>query len=124
MGKKIAEKDALAGLKHFLAAPEQVDNSTKIMVARYLLKLIESQYPGYAVELRIPLAGAVQILSGVRHRRGTPPAVVEIAMEDWINLAVGVKRWQELKAQSRIHSSGERSNLSEFFPLSLPVEIK
>lgn len=115
--KKISEKDALAGLENFLAAGGKVDRATKIMVSRYLLELMESKYPGHAVELRIPPAGAVQILSGVRHRRGTPPAVVEMGMEDWINLAIGASSWESLIKTAAIYRSGERSEIKTLFPL-------
>lgn len=117
MGKKISDQDGVAGLKRFLAASGPIDMNTKMLVSRYLLELIENKYPGHAVELRIPPAGAVQILAGVRHRRGTPPAVVEMGMEDWINLAIGVYSWDELIATARIQRSGERSHIANLFPL-------
>lgn len=121
--KKIPEKEGLAGLKQFLAAGERVDQGTKIIVCRYLLELVEARYPGQSVELRIPPAGAVQILSGVCHRRGTPPAVVEMGMVDWINLACGTISWESLMATARVHRSGERSDIGSLFPLLAPAEI-
>ena len=39
--------------------------------------------------MRVPPYAAVQVVEGVRHTRGTPPAVVEIDAETWIALATG-----------------------------------
>ena len=37
----------------------------------------------------MPPYAAVQVVEGVRHTRGTPPAVVEMDAETWIALATG-----------------------------------
>ena len=37
----------------------------------------------------MPPYAAVQVVAGVRHTRGTPPAVVEMDAETWIALATG-----------------------------------
>ena len=48
----------------------------------------------------MPPAGAVQILPGTTHRRGTPPAVVETDARTWLSLACGLLTWDEAVAAS------------------------
>ena len=52
--------------------------------------MLEERAPGHSVEVRVPPYAAVQVIPGVRHTRGTPPAVVETDAETWIALATGV----------------------------------
>jgi hypothetical protein len=63
--------------------PEQMPTAV-----RYLLQEIEMRHPGGTVELRVPPYGAVQCIAGMDHRRGTPPNVVEIIPELFIELAL------------------------------------
>ena len=51
--------------------------------------MLEERAPGHSVEVRVPPYAAVQVIPGVRHTRGTPPAVVETDAETWIALATG-----------------------------------
>lgn len=80
---------------------------------RYTLEELAERNPGQAVEVRVPPAGAVQILGGTTHRRGTPPAVVETDMTTWLDLALGHIDWSDAQVQA----SGERSDLSKLLPL-------
>ncbi len=64
----------------------------------------------------MPPAGAVQILPGTTHRRGTPPAVVETTMETWLGLVTGSISWDEAAADGRVQASGERADLAPYFP--------
>ncbi|WP_278260096.1 sterol carrier family protein [Nocardioides convexus] len=41
------------------------------------------------MEVRVPPYAAVQVVEGVRHTRGTPPAVVETDAATWIAVATG-----------------------------------
>ena len=41
---------------------------------RYLLQLLAEKAPGNTVEVRVPPFGAVQVVEGPRHTRGTAPA--------------------------------------------------
>lgn len=74
--------------------------------------------PGGAVEVRVPPYSAVQAVGGLRHKRGTPPAVVELDGDTWIALATGELSWAEAEASGRVLASGERSDLSGHLPLT------
>jgi hypothetical protein len=58
---------------------------------RYLLQLLVEKAPGGTVEVRVPPYGAVQVIEGPRHTRGTPPNVVETDAVTWIDLATGAR---------------------------------
>lgn len=73
--------------------------------------------PGRSVEVRIPPFAAVQVVEGSRHRRGTPPAVVETDARTWLALALGQVEWSEALRDGRLRASGERSDLSTYLPL-------
>ena len=80
---------------------------------RMSLTWFASLHPGRAVELRVPPFKAVQVLGGTTHRRGTPPAIVEMNPTTWLELLRGQLEWAQATADGRIQASGERSNLSE-----------
>ena len=82
----------------------------------HLVALLVEKAPGNSVEVRIPPFAAVQCIEGARHTRGTPPAVVEMDAPTWIALGRGTITWPD----ARKRASGERSDLSELFPLDLP----
>ena len=73
---------------------------------RYLLQVIEREHPGGAVELRVPPYGAIQCLSGLDHRRGTPPNVVEMDAELFLSLCLGRVSWQEAIESGQVLASG------------------
>lgn len=87
---------------------------------RHTLELLASEFPGGAVEVRVPPYGAVQALTGTRHTRGTPPAVVEMDAQTWLALVAGDLSWDEARHAGRVAASGERSDLSEILPLPGP----
>ncbi len=74
--------------------------------------------PGRSVEVRVPPYAAVQVVPGVRHTRGTPPAVVETDAETWIDLATGVLTWSAAEEAGRISASGQRADLAPHLPLA------
>lgn len=80
---------------------------------KHLLAVLTLRHPGNSVEVRILPFAAVQCLAGSRHTRGTPPAVVEMTAETWIDVARGRLAWSDAK----ISASGERSDLSALMPL-------
>jgi hypothetical protein len=84
---------------------------------RYLLQLLAEKAPGNAVEVRVPPFGAVQVLEGPRHTRGTPPNVVETDPATWIALATGSEHWTAAAAAGRISASGTRADISDLLPL-------
>jgi hypothetical protein len=79
---------------------------------RTSLQWFADQNPGRAVEVRVPPFLAVQILGGTTHRRGTPPAVVEMSPRTWLELFTKKLAWADALATGRIIASGERSDLS------------
>ncbi|HTN54588.1 MAG TPA: sterol carrier family protein [Microbacterium sp.] len=84
---------------------------------RYLLQLLEEKAPGNSVEVRVPPFGAVQVVQGPRHTRGTPPNVVEMDAATWIALATGNEHWVDAVAAGRVAASGTRADLSDLLPL-------
>lgn len=88
----------------------------KLLVKHYLA-LLETQAPGRSVEVRVPPYAAVQVIEGVRHTRGTPPAVVETDAATWIAVATGALAWTEAVAAGRVAASGERTDLTAYLPL-------
>ena len=65
----------------------------------------------------MPPYAAVQVIPGVRHTRGTPPAVVETDAETWIALATGSLTWTAAEESGSVRASGERADLSAYLPL-------
>jgi hypothetical protein len=100
-----------------LAAGARNGEQTRLLVKHFLAVLSE-RAPGASVEVRVPPYAAVQAIAGVRHTRGTPPAVVELDAETWIALAVGELTWVAAAAAGRVRASGERADLSGFLPLA------
>lgn len=99
------------------AAGEVPDRAAvKAAVKESLAALVEIA-PGHAVEVRVPPYAAVQAIGGTRHRRGTPPAVVECDARTWLELAAGRLSWSDAVADGRVRASGERSDLSPHLPL-------
>ena len=82
---------------------------------RTSLQWFADQNPGRAVEVRVPPFLAVQILGGTTHRRGTPPAVVEMSPQTWLELFTRKLTWADAVSSGKITASGERSDLSELF---------
>ena len=80
---------------------------------RTSLQWFAEQNPGRAVEVRVPPYLAVQILGGTTHRRGTPPAGVEMSPQTWLELFTKKLTWAGAVADGKITASGERSDLSE-----------
>ena len=79
--------------------------------------MLAERAPGNSVEVRVPPYAAAQVIAGVRHTRGTPPAVVETDADTWIALATGELTWAEAEAAGRVRASGERADLSPYLPL-------
>jgi hypothetical protein len=91
--------------------------NARVLVKHYLA-LLQRRAPGNSVEVRVPPYAAVQVVAGVRHTRGTPPAVVETDAGTWIALALGELDWDTAVAQGRVVASGERTDLSPLLPLT------
>lgn len=94
--------------------------SVRATAVRHTLELFAEEFPGGAVELRVPPFAAVQAIAGTRHTRGTPPAVVETDDETWLALVSGDLTWDDATAAGRVRASGERSDLGSHLPLPGP----
>lgn len=81
------------------------------------LAALVARAPGRSVEVRVPPFAAVQVVEGSKHRRGTPPAVVETDPVTWLALALGSVSWRQAVSSGRVRASGERSDLSGLLPL-------
>jgi uncharacterized SCP-like protein len=99
-----------------LAASPRDGARTRLLV-KHFLALLAERAPGASVEVRVPPYAAVQAVAGVRHTRGTPPAVVELDADTWIALATGTLSWAAAESDGRVRASGERADLSPLLPL-------
>ena len=88
------------------------------LLSKHFLAVLSIRAPGASVEVRVPPYAAAQVIPGVRHTRGTPPAVVELDGVTWVGLATGRVTWAEAMADGRIRASGERADLSPYLPLT------
>ena len=87
------------------------------LLTKHFMALLQERAPGNSVEVRVPPYAAVQVIPGVRHTRGTPPAVIETDPATWIALATGELAWADAVHSGRVHASGERTDLSPYLPL-------
>lgn len=120
MARSILTADGRAALAAVAAAeasgekPARTDLATAV---RYLLQLLVEKAPGNSVEMRVPPFGAVQVVEGPRHTRGTPPNVVETDAATWIALALGELAWADAATAGRLRASGTRADLGALLPL-------
>ena len=88
------------------------------LLTKHFLALLSERAPGRSVEVRVPPYAAAQVVPGVRHTRGTPPAVIELDAATWIALATGTTRWAEAMESGLVRASGERADLAPYLPLT------
>lgn len=118
--RRISEEEGSGAWNRWLAAtvasqvPDRADTATAV---RYTLQVLTDRSPGRSVELRVIPFGATQIIAGATHRRGTPPAVVEMTAQTWLGLVAGHQTWPEAVASGAVDASGERADLSGLLPL-------
>lgn len=117
MPRRISTEDGRAALAAVRAAPDSAARGHVATAVRYLLQLLAEKAPGHSVEVRVPPFGAVQVVEGPRHTRGTPPNVVETDATTWIALALGEESWTDAAAGGRILASGIRADVSDLLPL-------
>lgn len=74
--------------------------------------------PGSSVEVRVPPFVAVQCIPGPRHTRGTPPNVVETDARTWLEVATGVREFDDALKDGSITASGSRaSEVGHWLPI-------
>ena len=108
---------AVVAEAHARFAAGEPDPTDLRLLTKHYLALLETRAPGRSVEVRVPPYAAVQVVPGVRHTRGTPPAVVEMDADTWVALATGALTWPEAESSGRLRASGERADLSPYLPL-------
>ena len=115
-----SNQEGLQALKDLLGSFEnnkEVDKVVEQTAVKYCLQLLHEKAPGNSVEVRIPPYAAVQVIPGISHKRGTPPAVIEMTARIWIDLAIGKIDWITTKNSGAISASGERADLSAYLPV-------
>ena len=115
-----SNQEGLQALKDLIDSYETNQEVNKLVeqtAVKYCLQLLHEKAPGNSVEVRIPPYAAVQVIPGISHKRGTPPAVIEMSTRIWIDLAIGKIDWVTTKNSGSISASGERADLSAFLPL-------
>jgi hypothetical protein len=113
--RRLAPEEYAATRRRLVEAPTPADQKA---MTKHLLAVLAEQAPGNSVEVRVPPYAAVQCIPGVRHTRGTPPAVVETDADTWIALATGELTWADAVDAGRVRASGERSDLSSWLPVA------
>ncbi|PJM74445.1 sterol carrier family protein [Bifidobacterium simiarum] len=101
------------------ASPDALPRRVWAMAVRYSLFLMEHKAPGEGVEVRVAPWGAIKILDGPASdpHNLTPPDVIELEPDVWLNLVCGLTTWAEEKAAGHITAVGERDDLSDLLPL-------
>jgi len=110
---------AISSVLESLDAGAQAEREVLKQAVKDCLAALVDAAPGHSVEIRIPPFAAVQAIPGARHRRGTPPAVVETDAITWLLLCVGRLTWEQACREGKVHASGERSDLAPWLPLAL-----
>ncbi|MDN4480331.1 sterol carrier family protein [Demequina muriae] len=100
-------------------ATSGIERATLATAVRFTLEELASRAPGQALEVRVPPFGATQCIEGPAHRRGTPPAVVEVSPDVWLGLVTGRVSWADAVAAGEVDASGERSDLSAHLPIDV-----
>ena len=122
--RHIDPAEGMAALRRWRADPDGAPRAVVLMAVRFSLQELEQTHPGRSVEVRVPPAGAVQILPGTVHRRGTPPAVVETDPATWLALAAGDVDWAAAESAGRVQASGERADLAPLLPVFDAAELR
>ena len=115
-----SNQEGLQALKELLNSYENNQEANKLIeqiAVKFCLQLLHVKAPGNSVEVRIPPYAAVQVIPGTSHKRGTPPAVIEMSARIWIDLAIGNIDWTTTKNSGAISASGQRADLSTLLPL-------
>lgn len=112
-----AEGERALALWHSNRDAVSSDPTELALAVRYSLQLLRHAAPGRSVEVRVPPFGAVQVIEGPRHIRGTPPAVIEVSSHAWLDLVTGAISFTEAQADGLVAASGVRADLQGFLPL-------
>jgi hypothetical protein len=108
---------ALARVADAAGRGEEGGHADLRLLVKHFMAVLEQRAPGRSVEVRVPPYAAVQAVPGVRHTRGTPPAVVETDAATFLALATGELAWTDAESTGRLRASGERADLTAYLPL-------
>lgn len=103
-----------------LTVPRQV----LATAVRYALQRLVELAPGKSVEVRVPPFGAVQCVEGPGHTRGTPPNVVEMDAQTWLQLATGEVAWDAVRGSAKVQASGVRADIGGLLPVFTASELQ
>jgi hypothetical protein len=118
--RSIPQADGERSLTRWVSDRDAVltDPGELALAVRFGLQLLREKAPGKSVEVRVPPCGAVQVIEGPQHTRGTPPAVVEMSPEVWLDVITGIGDFSSSLTGGKILASGLRTDLQGFLPLS------
>ena len=91
-------EEGRAALAAWARDPGAARRAVLAPAVRHTAEMFAEEYPGGAVEPRVPPYVAVQAVAGTRHTRGTPPAVVETDAATWLGLVTGGLSWEEARS--------------------------
>jgi len=121
MAKQRHDPAIITDLAARLTAGAEIPLDEIAQAARAVTGLMAQRYPGATIEVRVPPVAAVQVGAidgGSSHRRGTPPNVVELAPLTMIELAAGLKTWDEAVEAGLIRYSGAHArDVAAMLPL-------
>ncbi len=109
--------EALNQAKEKLEKDEIIEKELLKLAVKYSLQLLHRKIPGKSVELRVPPISAVSIVEGKDHKRGTPPAVIEVEPIIWLKIFLGELNWHDAVNQGLILASGANTDLSHHLPM-------
>lgn len=118
--RQISTDEGLLALHQWMKVQRDCDRTALKVAVRWSLEELTRKCPGRAVEVRVPPFGATQVFGGVTHRRGTPPAVIEMDSQTWLALVSGCQTWDEAVDAGTIVASGNRADLRDYLPFDLP----
>jgi Bacterial SCP ortholog len=111
---------AVLAVSNWLRDETQPDPAREELAAavRLTARTLAAAAPGASVELRIPPFVAVQCISGLQHRRGTPPNVAETDPRTWLLIATGLLRAADAVESGVLQLSGSRAaEIAAYLPL-------
>ncbi|MBM9433910.1 sterol carrier family protein [Flaviflexus equikiangi] len=115
--KRRIDLSELDSLVSRILSGDTLSTGEKRTAGRGALEELAALSPGRSVEVRVPYVGAVQAIMGPSHKRGTPPNVVEIDIDTWLELACGQTSWDDAVSAGKVGASGIRADLSDVLPL-------
>jgi hypothetical protein len=117
MSRRIPEVEGRSAIASWQATGGHAHRDIIATAVRWGLEEIAERAPGKSVEVRVPPFGATQCIAGSSHRRGTPPAVIEMSPDTFLRLVTGALSWADAVETGMVAASGARADLSSLVPL-------